>query len=73
MKITMDMSSYEIEKDEVEAEYSDDILYTGWNPEVDSMREQLQPIPAAEPQEMPVDITPEAMEIFLKKMYSYQR
>jgi len=42
MSITMSSNNYEIEQDSMEAEYGDDILYIGWNPEVDSVRQQLQ-------------------------------
>lgn len=72
MKITMSMSDYEIE-DSTEAEYSDDILYAGWNPEVDSVSQQLQLVPTPEEQDMPVALTTEIVELFLRKMYSYQR
>ena len=73
MKITMNMSSYEIEQDSTEAEYSDDILYASWNPEVESVCQQLQLAPTLEQQTMPVAITTEVVELFLRKMYSYQR
>lgn len=69
----MNMSSYEIEQDSTtEAEYSDDILYAGWNPEVDSLNQE-QFTPTLEQQAMPVAITTEVVELFLRKMYSYQR
>lgn len=73
MNITMSLSSYEIEHDSTEAEYGDDILYAGWNPEVDSVRQQLQLVPTTEQQNMPVALTTEVAELFLRKMYSYQR
>ena len=73
MRITMNMSSYEIEQDSTEAEYSDDILYAGWNPEVDSLNQELQLASAPEQSAMPVAYTTEIVELFLRKMYSYQR
>jgi hypothetical protein len=72
MSITINMSSYEIEQDSKEAEYSDDILYAGWNPEVDLLNQE-QLTPALEQQSMPVAVTTEVVELFLRKMYSYQR
>ena len=72
MRITMNMSSYEIEQDSTEAEYSDDILYAGWNPEVESLSQELQFASVLEPA-MPVAFTTEIVELFLRKMYSYQR
>ena len=73
MKTTMDMSNYEIEHDSMEAEYDDEILDAGWNPEVDSVCQQLQLVPTTEQQDMPDALKAEAMELFLRKMYSYQR
>ena len=40
MKITMDMSSYEIEQDEMEIEYGEEIISSGWNPAVELVSEQ---------------------------------
>ncbi|MFZ5524074.1 MAG: hypothetical protein ACOY9D_08355 [Pseudomonadota bacterium] len=67
MKITMDMSSYEIEQDATEfEEYDEEIMNTGWNPAVDLVC-GLQEI------EPPVDVTTAVVaEIVLRKMYSYQ-
>ncbi len=73
MSIAMNMSSYEIEHDSMEAEYGDDILYAGWNPEVDTVCQQLQLVPTTEQQAMPAALTTEVVELFLRKMYSYQR
>jgi hypothetical protein len=73
MRITMNMSSYEIEQDSTEAEYSDDILYAGWNPEVESLSQELQLASTPEQPAMPVAFTTEIVELFLRKMYSYQR
>jgi len=67
MKITMDMSSYEIEQDATEfEEYGEEIMNTGWNPAVDLVC-GLQEI------ETPADVTTSVVaEIVLRKMYSYQ-
>lgn len=72
MSITMSLSSYEIEHDAMETEYGDDILYVGWNPEVDSVCQHLQLEPTAEQPAMSVEPTTEVAELFLRKMYSFQ-
>jgi hypothetical protein len=73
MNVTMNMSNYEIELETIEAEYGDEILLAGWNPEVDSVCQQLQLVPTAEQLAMPAALTTEVAELFLRKMYSYQR
>ncbi|MGA7750121.1 MAG: hypothetical protein WCA63_08235 [Gallionella sp.] len=73
MNVTMNMSSYEIERETIEAEYSDEILSAGWNPEIDSVCQQLQLVPATQELTMPADLATEVAELFLRKMYSYQR
>lgn len=71
MNVTMNMSNYELET--IEAEYGDEILLAGWNPEVDSVCQQLQLVPAAEQLAMPAELSTEVAELFLRKMYSYLR
>ena len=68
MKITMDMSSHEIEQDATEVEeYGEEIMNSGWNPAVDLVT-GLQEI------ETPVDVTTAVVaEIVLRKLYSYQQ
>ena len=85
MKSTMDMSSYEIEQDAqdvMENEYGEEILSAGWNPAVDLVCEQLLQIPTDEQMaiaaELPMldsvaDVSTAVSELFLRKMYSYQR
>jgi hypothetical protein len=73
MKVTMNMSNYEIEYEAIQDEYGDEILCSGWNPEVDSVCQQLQLVPTSEHSAMPAGLATEAVELFLRKMYSYQR
>ena len=73
MNVTMNMSNYEVEDEVTEIEYDDEILYAGWNPEVDSVVEQLQLVSTSEQDAIPDDLTTVAAELFLRKMYSYQR
>jgi hypothetical protein len=73
MKVNMDMSNYEIEYETIEDEYGEEILCSGWNPEVDSVRQQLQLVPTSEQLAMPEGLATEVAELFMRKMYSYQR
>jgi len=73
MTIVMNMSDYEIESEPLDVEYVEEIMNTGWNPEVDSVREQLQLVQTGEQMTLPDDLTTVAAELFLRKMYSYQR
>jgi len=65
MKITMDMSSYEIEQDEIKfVEYGGENMNTVWNPAVELVC-GLQEI------ESTADVTPAVISaIVLRKMYS---
>lgn len=62
MKTTMDMSSYEIEQDAMEIEYSEEIISAGWNPAVDLVCEQLQQVPADEKIMVSEDLTAQNLE-----------
>lgn len=73
MTIVMNMSDYEIERETLEVEYGEEIMNTGWNPEVESVHEQLQLVPTSEEMTIPDDLATVATELFLRKMYSYQR
>lgn len=73
MNVTVDMGSYKIENETTEAGYDDEILCAGWNPEIDSVCQQLQLEPATVELNMPADLSTEVAELFLRKMYSYQR
>jgi hypothetical protein len=73
MKTTVDMSSLEIEHDSMEAEYGDDILYAGWNPDVDSVSQQLLLVPNTEQGDIPAEPTTNVAELFLGRMYTFQR
>jgi hypothetical protein len=73
MKFTMDMSNYEIECEVIEEEYGEEILSAGWNPDVESMNLQLQLVSTSDRSALPEGLATEAAELFLRKMYSYQR
>jgi len=66
MKTIMDMSSYEIEQDEMEAEYiEDEAMSYDWNPAAELVC-GLQEV------EITDEVLAVASDIFLRKMYSYQ-
>ncbi len=75
MKITMDMSSYEIENDTIEfeefEELGEEILDTGWNPAVDLVC-GLQQIEATVDYAADDSTAAVLSEIVLRKMYSYK-
>lgn len=82
MRTTMDMSSYEIEQDAMDIEYGEEIMSAGWNPAVALVCEQLLQVPAEEEMSIaaelavlntPDEVSTAVSEIFLRKMYSYQR
>jgi hypothetical protein len=73
MTIVMNMSDYEIESEPLEIEYDEEIMNAGWNPDVNLVCEQLQLVPTSEQMTIPDDLTTVAAELFLRKMYSYQR
>ncbi len=67
MKITMDMSSYEIEHEAKDfEEYGEEIMNTGWNPAIDLVC-GMQEIQAPDDPAASV-----IAEIVYRKMYSYK-
>ena len=73
MGVVMNMSSYEIERDSMEAEYGEEIMYAGWNPAVSLVCQQQMVVPTDREMSMPVDLAMVDAELFLQKMYSWQR
>ncbi len=81
MITTMNLGSYEIEFDEQDDEYGEEIVCAGWNPAVHLACEQLQEARADEQLvradglsllNTRDDIAEAASEMFLRKMYSCQ-
>jgi len=81
MITTMDMGSYEIEQDEMEIQYGEEILSVGWNPAVDLVYEQLQEAISDEQISalknaamlyMPDNATEAASEMCMRRKHSYQ-
>ncbi len=72
MGIVMNMSNYEIERDLMENEYGEEVMYAGWNPVV-ALACQQQLAPGNKQTAMPTDLAMVDAELFLKKMYACQR
>ena len=72
MGIVMNMSSYEIEReDATKFEYGEEVLCSGWNPAVALACQQHA---VAERQmTMPSSLAAMDAEAFLQKMYAFQR
>ena len=74
MGIVMDMSSYEVERDEaLEAEYGAEVLYAGWNPALNLSCQQYDFAHTDGHAEMPASLAAADAELFLQKMYAFQR
>lgn len=72
MAITTNMSNYEIETGSIDADYDDEIMCAGWNPDIDLACQYLPLEPSDTHIAMPADLTTEVSELFLRRMYSYQ-
>lgn len=73
MGIVMHMSSYEIEQDPKDTEYGEEVTYSGWNPAVALMCQQVAAESARRQAAMPVSLAMVDAEAFLQKMYACQR
>lgn len=70
--VTMNMSEYKVERDDaMEAEYGNEVLCAGWNPAL-ALQPHIQ-TERKQPAAMPLDLVAVDVELFLKKMYAYQR
>lgn len=74
MNISMNMNGHEAEGDaSLEEEYSEEVMYAGWNPDISLLLCQQQSrILAEEQSSLPVDLAMEDAGLFLQKMYAYQ-
>ncbi len=74
MGVIMNMSSYEIERDDaMEAEYGEEVLCSGWNPVVALACQQHVLSRTDEHITMPASLAGADMEVFLQRMYACQR
>jgi len=73
MDTVMNMSTYEIEHSLMETEYGDEVMCAGWIPAVAQMC-QLQPFVSADkPTTIPADLATVNADLFMQRMYAYQR
>ncbi|OGT00365.1 MAG: hypothetical protein A3F73_06090 [Gallionellales bacterium RIFCSPLOWO2_12_FULL_59_22] len=63
----MDMSSYEVERNEAAFDYGDEVLCAGWVPSLACLQ------PQAEEKVLPADLAMADIDAFLRKMYACQR
>ena len=73
MSIETNMNFEIIEEPSMDAEYGEEILSTGWNPALDLVEQEHLYTQNKEQAVMPVDLTNEIIDVFLRKMYSMQR
>lgn len=73
MGVVMNMSSYETERDSMELEYSEEVMYAGWNPAIALVCQQQRIAPSNSQATMPPDLATLDAESFLQKMYTFQR
>ena len=71
MDSAMRMRNHEIELDAMEEEYGDEILSTGWNPDVNLVCQELQLMSASAQITAPGDPATVISEMLLRRMYSY--
>lgn len=72
MSIVMNMSSYEVEREEVAVEeYGDEIMCAGWNPQLAlAVESPVATVDRREP--FPGGMAQVDIDSFLQKMYKYQ-
>lgn len=74
MGVVMNMSSYEIERDDaMEAEYGNEVLCSGWNPAIALACQQHTVSGAGRQMTMPSSLATVDAEMFLQQMYAFQR
>lgn len=73
MGVVMSMSSYEIERDSMEAEYGEEVVCAGWNPAVALVCQQQMVVPTSRQMNMTADLATANAELFLQRMYTWQR
>ncbi|MGB8516962.1 MAG: hypothetical protein WCD45_03645 [Gallionella sp.] len=66
--LTMDMSSGVCDSNKPAAEYEEEILNAGWNPQL-----ALQQYASSEHHDIPHHLVNVSVDVFLKRMYANQR
>jgi len=73
MAITMNMSGYEIEReDDATEEYGDEVMCAEWNPQLALIHAELG-VPDATHTAFTRELADLDVDTFLKKMYEYQQ
>jgi hypothetical protein len=73
MGIVMNISSYEIERGSVEAEYGDEVMCAGWNPAVALMCQYQSFVSTNKLTTTPIDFAMVNAELFMQRTYAHQR
>ena len=73
MSIVMNMSSYEVERDSMEAEGSEEAGYKNWSTPVALMCQQQLFAPSGRQMTIPIDLVAVDAELFLQKMDARRR
>jgi hypothetical protein len=69
----VDLNHEKMEVPLIDREYGEEILSNGWNPAVELVTQDPTPVVRDDQNAMPVDLTNEIVELFLRKMYVMQR
>jgi hypothetical protein len=74
MTIAMNMNNYKIENNDLlQTLYGDEVLCSGWIPEIGLLPQQSALSEIGKSRPMPADLALVDTEVFLKKMYTYQK
>ena len=70
MNISMNMNGHDVEQGTIDSEYSEEVMFAGWNPDVSLLMYQHHSRVLAEEQSsLPVDLALEDAGLFLQSMY----
>ena len=73
MSIVMNMSNYAVEDvSKTEAQYDDEVMYAGWNPQLELATQQHLVTLMEKYPSLPASLVAADAETFLQKMYAYQ-
>jgi len=74
MAIALNMNNYKIENDDLlEVRYGDEVLFSGWNPVIEQVSQQCINSEIDKSPSMPLSLALVDSEVFMQKMYAYQR
>lgn len=73
MGIVMNMSSYEINRGLMDAEYGDDVMCAGWVPAAVLMCKDQPCASTNKLTTFPTDLATVDADLFMQRMYAYQR